>query len=252
MELIGMVRSLEGRTTLITAAGQGIGYATALAFADAGAIVIAIDINPKGLENLANERPSISTRQVDVTDSSAISTLVRGLDRVDVLFNCVGYVHDGSILECEECDWKRSFDLNVTSMFRTCRAVLPGMIARKQGSIINVASVVSSIKGAPKRFAYGTSKAAVIGLTKSIAADFVHCGIRCNALCPGTIYTPSLEERMAAGGDLDVARQAFIARQPMGRLGTPQEIAQAALYLASDDSSFMTGQAFVVDGGWSI
>src|SRR5580658_8115817 len=183
-----MVRSLEGRTTLITAAGQGIGYATALAFADAGAIVIAIDINPEGLENLANERPSISTRQLDVTDSSAISTLVNELDRVDVLFNCVGYVHDASILECEEHDWKRSFDLNVTSMFHTCRAVLPGMIARKQGSIINVASVVSSVKGAPKRFAYGTSKAAVVGLTKSIAADFVHSGIRCNALCPGTIY----------------------------------------------------------------
>jgi 2-keto-3-deoxy-L-fuconate dehydrogenase len=247
-----MVRSLEGRTALITAAGQGIGYATALAFADAGAKVIATDINPKGLEELSRERHSISTRKLDVTDSAAIATLVNGLDRVDVLFNCVGDVHNGSILECEERDWERSFDLNVTSMFHTCRALLPGMIARKQGSIINVASVVSSVKGAPRRFAYGTSKAAVVGLTKSIAADFVQSGIRCNALCPGTIDTPSLEERMAAGGDLDAARQAFIARQPMGRLGTPQEIAQAALYLACDDSSFMTGQALVIDGGWSI
>ncbi len=247
-----MVRSLEGRTALITAAGQGIGFATALAFADAGASVIATDINPKGLEKLSSERPSISTHQLDVTDPAAIATLVNGLNRVDVLFNCVGYVHNGSILECEEPDWKRSFDLNITSMFHTCRAVLPGMVARKQGSIINVASVVSSVKGALKRCAYGTSKAAVIGLTKSIAADFVQSGIRCNALCPGTIDTPSLEERMAAGGNLDAARHTFIARQPMGRLGTPQEIAQAALYLASDDSSFMTGQAFVIDGGWSI
>jgi 2-keto-3-deoxy-L-fuconate dehydrogenase len=247
-----MVRSLEGRTALITGAGQGIGHATALAFADCGARVIATDINPKGLEELSRERHSISTHKLDVTDSAAIATLVNEFDRLDVLFNCVGYVHNGSILECEEPDWKRSFDLNVTSMFHTCRAVLPGMVAKKQGSIINVASVVSSLKGAPKRFAYGTSKAAVVGLTKSIAADFVKSGIRCNALCPGTIDTPSLEERMAAGCDLDAARQTFIARQPMGRLGTPQEIAQAALYLASDDSSFMTGQAFVIDGGWSI
>lgn len=247
-----MVRSLEGRTALITAAGQGIGFATALAFADAGASVIATDINPKGLEKLSSERPSISTHQLDVTDSAAIATLVNDFDRLDVLFNCVGYVHNGSILECDERDWNRSFNLNVSSMFHTCRAVLPGMVARRRGSIVNVASVVSSVKGAPKRFAYGTTKAAVVGLTKSIAADFVQSGIRCNALCPGTIETPSLEERMAAGGNLDAARQAFIARQPMGRLGTPQEIAQAALYLASDDSSFMTGQAFVIDGGWSI
>lgn len=247
-----MVRSLEGRTALITGAAQGIGHATALAFADAGASVIATDINPKGLEELSRKRPSISTHELDVTDSAAIATLVNEFDRVDVLFNCVGYVHNGSILECDEHDWNRSFNLNVSSMFHTCRAVLPGMAARRQGSIINVASVVSSVKGAPKRFAYGTTKAAVVGLTKSIAADFVQSGIRCNALCPGTIETPSLEERMAAGGNLDAARQAFIARQPMGRLGTPQEIAQAALYLASDDSSFMTGQAFVIDGGWSI
>jgi len=247
-----MVRSLEGRAALITAAGQGIGHATALAFADAGARVVATDINFRVLDELSNTCPDILTRQLDVTNSAAIAKLVGGLDRVDVLFNCVGYVHNGSILECEERDWRRSFDLNVTSMFHTCRAVLPGMVSRELGSIINVASVVSSVKGTPKRFAYGASKAAVIGLTKSIAADFVQYGIRCNALCPGTIYTPSLEERMAASGDLDAAREAFIARQPMGRLGTPEEIAQAALYLASEDSSFMTGQAFVIDGGWSI
>lgn len=247
-----MGRSLEGRTALITAAGQGIGRATALAFSEAGARVIAADINPKGLAELSAERPGIATHQLDVTDQAAIATLVSGLERIDVLFNCVGYVHQGSILDCDEAAWMRSLELNVTSMFHTCRSVLPGMIARKKGSIVNVASVVSSVKGAPNRFAYGTTKAAVIGLTKAIAADFVQQGIRCNALCPGTIYTPSLEERMAAGGDLDAARQAFIARQPMGRLGTPEEIAQAALYLACDDSSFMTGQAFVIDGGWSI
>jgi 2-keto-3-deoxy-L-fuconate dehydrogenase len=252
MELLSMVKCLEGRTALITAAGQGIGFATAMAFADAGATIIATDINPKGLEELSREHPSVLIHKLDVTDSAAIATPVNELDRVDVLFNCVGYVHNGSILECDEREWKRSLDLNITPMFHACRAVLPGMIARKQGSIINVASVVSSVKGAPKRFAYGTSKAAVVGLTKSIAADFVQFGIRCNALCPGTIDTPSLEERMAAVGDLDAARQAFVARQPMGRLGTPQEIARAALYLASDDSSFMTGQAFVIDGGWSI
>ena len=161
-------------------------------------------------------------------------------------------MHQGNILECDEAAWKRSLELNVTSMFHTCRAVLPLMIAAKHGSIVNVASVVSSVKGAPNRFAYGTTKAAVIGLTKSIAADFVQHGIRCNALCPGTVHTPSLEVRMAASGDLKAAQQAFIARQPMGRLGTPEEIAEAALYLASDDSSFMTGQALVIDGGWSI
>jgi len=247
-----MARSLEGRTALITAAGQGIGRATALAFDDAGAKVIATDINAMTLNELSEECPGIATHQLDVTDAAAIARIVSGLDRIDVLFNCVGYVHQGNILECDEAAWKRSLELNVTSMFHTCRAVLPLMIAAKHGSIVNVASVVSSVKGAPNRFAYGTTKAAVIGLTKSIAADFVQHGIRCNALCPGTVHTPSLEVRMAASGDLKAAQQAFIARQPMGRLGTPEEIAEAALYLASDDSSFMTGQALVIDGGWSI
>jgi 2-keto-3-deoxy-L-fuconate dehydrogenase len=252
MDQSQMLGSLNGRTALVTAAGQGIGRATALLFADAGATVLATDLNPKRLAELSQERPEILTRQLDVTDSAAIESLGVELKSVEVLFNCAGYVHQGGILDCSERDWKLSFDLNVTSMFMICRAVIPGMVAKKRGSIINMASVVSSVKGASKRFAYGASKAAVIGLTKSIAADFVQHGIRCNALCPGTIQTPSLEERMASGGDLSTAREAFLARQPMGRFGTPEEIAQAALYLASDASSFMTGQAFVVDGGWSI
>jgi 2-keto-3-deoxy-L-fuconate dehydrogenase len=252
MDQSQMLVSLNGRTALVTAAGQGIGRATALLFADAGATVLATDLNPKRLAELSQERPEILTRQLDVTDSAAIESLGVELKSVEVLFNCAGYVHQGGILDCSERDWKLSFDLNVTSMFMICRAVIPGMVAKKRGSIINMASVVSSVKGASKRFAYGASKAAVIGLTKSIAADFVQHGIRCNALCPGTIQTPSLEERMASGGDLSAAREAFVARQPMGRFGMPEEIAQAALYLASDASSFMTGQAFVVDGGWSI
>jgi 2-keto-3-deoxy-L-fuconate dehydrogenase len=247
-----MLESLHGRTALVTAAAQGIGRAAALLFADAGATVLAADLNPRGLADLSQERPDILTRQLDVTDSAAIVSLGDELKSVEVLFNCAGYVHQGGILDCSEQDWKLSFDLNVTSMFMICRAVIPGMVARKRGSIINMASVVSSVKGAASRFAYGASKAAVIGLTKSIAADFVQHGIRCNALCPGTIQTPSLEERMASGGDLNATREVFVARQPMRRFGTPDEIAQAALYLASDASSFMTGQAFVIDGGWSI
>jgi 2-keto-3-deoxy-L-fuconate dehydrogenase len=252
MDQSQILGSLNGRTALVTAAGQGIGRATALLFADAGATVLATDLNPKRLAELSQERPDILTRQLDVTDSAAIVSLGDEMKSIEVLFNCAGYVHQGGILDCSEYDWKLSFDLNVTSMFMICRAVIPGMVANKRGSIINMASVVSSVKGAARRFAYGASKAAVIGLTKSIAADFVQHGIRCNALCPGTIQTPSLEERMASGGDLNAAREAFVTRQPMGRFGTPEEIAQAALYLASDASSFMTGQAFVVDGGWSI
>lgn len=251
-ELIEVSGPLAGRTALVTAAGQGIGRATAILFAESGATVWATDINSPALHPLIEEHPAIRTRGLDVTDSAAIVELVDEIKQVDVLFNCAGYVHQGSILDCEDCDWRRSFEVNVTSMFHLCRAVLPGMLANKKGSIINMASVVSSVKGAPKRAAYAASKAAVIGLSKAIAADFVEHGIRCNALCPGTVHTPSLDVRMAVAGSVDEVRQAFIARQPMGRLGTAEEIAQAALYLASDASAFMTGQAFVIDGGWSI
>jgi 2-keto-3-deoxy-L-fuconate dehydrogenase len=247
-----MLESLHGRTALITAAGQGIGRAAALLFAEAGATVWATDINLAPLETLTRENSAISTRHLDVTDRTAIDSLISAAPPFDILFNCAGYVHQGSILDCTEAEWKRSFDINVTSMFNMCRAVLPGMKQRKRGSIINMSSVASSVKGARDRCAYGASKAAVVGLTKSIAADFVTDGIRCNALCPGTTDTPSLEDRMKSGGDLEATRAAFVARQPMGRLGTPQEIAHAALYLASDASAFMTGQAFVIDGGWSI
>jgi 2-keto-3-deoxy-L-fuconate dehydrogenase len=244
--------SLAGKTALITAAAQGIGKATALRFALAGAIVWATDINESALQALESEHPVIVTRVLDVRSMAAATSLVKEIGRIDVLFNCAGYVHQGSILDCSEKDWDFSFDLNIGSMYRTCRAVLPSMLAAGSGSVINMSSIVSSLKGAPNRFVYGATKAAVIGLTKSIAADFVTKGIRCNALCPGTIETPSLGDRIAAQGDYDTVRAAFIARQPMGRLGTPEEIAAAALYLASDESSFMTGQALVVDGGWSI
>jgi 2-keto-3-deoxy-L-fuconate dehydrogenase len=244
--------TLAGKTALITASAQGIGRATALRFAAAGAIVWATDINESALQALESEQPVIVTRVLDVRSSAAVTALVKEIGRIDVLFNCAGYVHQGSILDCSEKDWDFSFDLNIGSMYRTCKAVLPSMLAAGSGSVINMSSIVSSLKGAPNRFAYGATKAAVIGLTKSIAADFVTKGIRCNALCPGTIETPSLGDRIAAQGEYDTVRAAFIARQPMGRLGTPEEIAGAALYLASDESSFMTGQALVVDGGWSI
>jgi len=245
-------RSLEGKVAFITAAGQGIGRASACSFANAGATVWATDINAAALSQLASEQPALKTRLLDVTSASQIDAAVAEFGPIDILFNCAGYVHQGNILDCYERDWKFSFDLNVSSMYRTCRAVLPGMLTAGSGVIINMSSVVSSLKGAPNRFAYAASKAAVIGLSKAIAADFVTQGIRCNALCPGTIDTPSLCERVSAQGDYDTVRAAFIARQPMGRLGTASEIAAAALYLASDDSSFMTGQALVIDGGWSI
>lgn len=246
-----MSKRLGGKKAVITAAAQGIGRATAIAFADEGATVWATDINDAALEALSRERPEILTRHLDVRNSEAVDALARETGRINVLFNCAGFVHDGTILECKEQDWDASFDLNVKSMFRTCRSFLPGMLEGEGGSIINVSSVASSVKGAPKRFVYGTTKAAVIGLTKSIAADFISRGIRCNAICPGTVETPSLDDRMRAQGDVKVAHAAFVARQPMGRLGHPTEIAALAVYLASDESSFTTGQIHIIDGGWT-
>jgi 2-keto-3-deoxy-L-fuconate dehydrogenase len=242
---------LSGKKAVITAAAQGIGRATAIAFADEGATVWATDVNEVGLQDLSRERSEIVTRRVDVRDSQAVASLAQETGPIDVLFNCAGFVHDGTIFECTEQDWDTSFDLNVKSMVRTCRSFLPGMLERGGGSIINMSSAASSVKGAPRRFVYGATKAAVIGLTKAIAADFVGRGIRCNAICPGTVETPSLEDRMKAQGDVKVARAAFVARQPMGRLGHPAEIAALAVYLASDESSFTTGQIHIIDGGWT-
>jgi 2-keto-3-deoxy-L-fuconate dehydrogenase len=243
---------LQGKKALVTAAGQGIGAATARAFASEGAQVYATDINETLLQKLAAELPGIETRKLDVRDTQAVDALAAELGPIDVLFNCAGFVHQGTILDCSEQDWDFSFDLNVKSMYRTCRAFLPAMIAAKKGSIINMSSGASSIKGAPNRFVYGTTKAAVIGLTKALATDVIRQGIRVNAICPGTVESPSLEQRIAALGDAAKARKDFIARQPMGRLGTPEEIAALAVYLASDESSFTTGQIHIIDGGWTL
>jgi len=243
---------LSGKHALITAAGAGIGRATALAFAKEGAKVLATDINADALASLAAEHASITTRTLDVTQAEQIKALVRESDPLDVLFNCAGYVHAGTILDTDDASWQRSFAINVDSMFQLCKAVLPGMLERGKGSIINMSSVASSIKGVPNRFAYSTTKAAVIGLTRSIASDFVARGIRCNAICPGTVKTPSLGDRVRAlGGDEEANWRSFVQRQPMGRLGEPEEIAALALYLASDESAFTTGTVHVVDGGWS-
>ncbi|MBS1850061.1 MAG: SDR family oxidoreductase [Acidobacteria bacterium] len=247
-----MTARLQGKVALLTAAGQGIGKATALVFANEGATVWATDVNQPALDALAAERPEIKTRRLDVRDEKAIEGLVGEIGPIDILFNCAGFVHHGTILECEDKDWDFSFDLNVKSMYRTCRAVIPGMLKAGRGNIINMSSGASSVKAAPNRFVYGATKAAVIGLTKAIAADFIKQGIRCNAICPGTVESPSLEQRIAAQGDLEKARAAFIARQPMGRLGHPEEIAALALYLASDESAFTTGQIHIIDGGWSL
>jgi 2-keto-3-deoxy-L-fuconate dehydrogenase len=243
---------LNGKKALLTAAGQGIGAATARAFAAEGAQVYATDLNDQLLQKLATELPGIQTRKLDVRDIQAVNALAAELGAIDILFNCAGFVHQGTILDCSEADWDFSFDLNVKSMYRTTRAFLPAMLAAKKGSIINMSSGASSIKGAPNRFVYGTTKAAVIGLTKSLAADFIRQGIRVNAICPGTVESPSLEQRIAALGDVEKARKEFIARQPMGRLGKPEEIAALAVYLASDESSFTTGQIHIIDGGWTL
>lgn len=240
-----MAGRLAGKKALVTAAGQGIGRAIAALFAAEGAQVLATDLDPAKLEGLASCR----TAKLDVLDAAAIETLVAAEGPFDVLANCAGFVHHGTILDCSEADFDFTMNLNVRSMYRTCKAVLPGMLAKGGGSIVNIASVCSSVKGLPNRFVYGTSKAAVIGLTKAIAADFVTRGIRCNAICPGTIDSPSLQERMRAQGDYEKARAAFVARQPMGRLGTPEEVGWLAVYLASDESSFTTGAIHIVDGG---
>jgi len=250
-----MTQRLAGKTALVTAAGQGIGRATALAFASQGASVIATDIDEALLGTMDGEL-GITFRRLDVTDAAAIQALVRSLPSIDVLFNGAGFVHAGNILDCEERDWDFSFNLNVKSMYRLIRAVLPGMLAKGGGSIINMASVASSVKGAPNRFVYGTTKAAVIGMTKAIAADFVTRGIRCNAICPGTVESPSLRQRIAdqakaSGQTVEQVQAAFVARQPMGRVGRTEEIAALAVYLASDESGFTTGTAQIIDGGWS-
>ena len=246
-----MTGRLAGRTVFVTAAAAGIGRASALACARAGAEVIATDIDAAGLADLARDAPGIQLAACDVTDPAACAAVGERWPDIDVLLNVAGFVHHGTILEASPEQWTRAFDLNVLSMARLIRAVLPRMLARKRGSIINVSSVASSIRGAPNRCVYGTTKAAVIGLTKSVAADFVTQRIRCNAICPGTVDSPSLAARIAATGDAEAARKAFIARQPMQRLGTPDEIAALAVYLASDEASFTTGAIHIIDGGWS-
>jgi 2-keto-3-deoxy-L-fuconate dehydrogenase len=244
-----MTAWVNGKSVLVTAAGQGIGRASALAFAAAGGRVVATDINDEALKTLANEN-GIETRHMDVLSDADVAATVRETGPFDVLFNCAGFVHGGSVLEIRDEDFDFAMDLNVRSMVRTIRAVLPAMLERGGGAIINMSSVASSVKGVPNRFIYGTTKAAVIGLTKSIAADYVTRGIRCNAICPGTVESPSLEERLKAQGDYEAARAAFIARQPMGRLGTPEEIADLAVHLAN--ATYTSGQACAIDGGWTI
>ncbi len=242
---------LQGKRAFVTAAAQGIGRATALAFAAEGAEVFATDINEAKVAEIAG--PRIHTSRLDVLDAAAVAAAARD---IDILFNCAGFVHQGTVLDTTEDEFTLAFDLNVRSMFRTIRAFLPGMVARKRGSIVNVASVASSVKGIPNRCVYGASKAAVVGLTKAVAADFIAQGIRCNCICPGTVQSPSLDDRIAANaaaaGSLEAARAAFVARQAMGRLGTAEEIAKLAVYLASDEAEFMTGQAVVIDGGITL
>ena len=245
---------LKGKKTLITAAGQGIGRSTVLAFAAEGAHVLATDINPESLDLLKKEfqefATNIETYLLDVNNLKAIQQLAEEKDAFDVLFNCAGFVHHGTVLDCEESDWDFSFELNVRSMYRMIKAFLPAMLKSGGGSIVNMSSVASSVKGLPNRFVYGASKAAVVGLTKSVAADFITQGIRCNAICPGTVESPSLQERIKAqGGNYEEVLAAFLERQPIGRIGTPEEIAALAVYLASDESSYTTGTAWSIDGG---
>ena len=247
-----MAGKLEGRVALVTSAGQGIGRASAIALAREGAKVFATDIREDLFKDISKEHPGITGFGLNVLEQAAVDAALKRSGPIDILFNCSGFVHNGTVLDCEEKDWDFSFDLNVKAHYRMIKAYLPGMLAKGKGNVINMASVASSIKGAPNRFVYGASKAAVIGLTKAMAADFVAKGIRCNAICPGTVETPSLYDRMRAQGDFEKAKAAFIARQPMGRMAQPEEIAEMVIYLASDDSAFITGQALVIDGGWSI
>ena len=240
---------LDGKTCLVTAAGQGIGRASALSMLAEGANVYATDVNEASLEELAAE--GLDTFKLDVMDPASIAQAVTHTGAVNILFNCAGFVANGTILDCDEGQWTFSNDLNVTAMYRMIRAYLPGMIAQGGGSIINMSSVASSIIAAPNRFVYGTTKAAVIGMTKSIAADFVTDGVRCNAICPGTVESPSLEQRLEDTGDYEAARTAFVARQPMGRIGHAHEIAALVVYLASDEAAYTTGHAHVIDGGWA-
>lgn len=248
---MGSELSLLNKRAFITAAGQGIGRASAEMFARAGAQVFASDINYAAVAELSAIE-GITALELDVTNSDEVSKVVGRFGQIDVLFNCAGIVHSGTILDSTEQEWEFAFNLNVKSMYRITRAVLPGMIERGSGSVINMASVASSLKGVPNRFVYCASKAAVLGMTKSIASDFVAMGIRCNAICPGTVDSPSLHDRMRSTGDYTKSMNEFIARQPMGRLGRPEEIATLALYLASDASGFTTGQVHLIDGGWTL
>jgi 2-keto-3-deoxy-L-fuconate dehydrogenase len=245
---------LADKTAFVTAAGQGIGRETALAFAAEGARVIATDVNEAAVRQIASDR--INTAKLDVLHAADIAQAEIDAGPIDILFNCAGFVHQGTLLDATEDQWTLAFDLNVRSMYRTMKAFLPGMLARKHGVIINMASVASSLKGVPSRFIYSATKAAVIGMTKSVATDYIKQNIRCNCICPGTVHTPSLEQRITANaaqaGSVDAARAAFIDRQPMGRLGTPEEIAALAVYLASDAAQFITGQGVIIDGGLTL
>ena len=247
-----MSKRLENKNIVVTAAGQGIGRATAIAFNNEGANVHATDINNQTLETLNKEHPNIKVKNLDSTNKKAVEEFSASLDQVDVLFNAVGFVHHGTILECDEKDWDFSFNSNIKSMYFMTKSILPKMVKQNKGSIINVSSIASSLRGLPNRFVYGTTKAAIIGFTKSIASDYIKNNIRCNAIAPGTVHTPSWEVRVQAAKDPVQAKKDFIARQPMGRLGTPEEIASLAIYLASDESEFVTGITHAIDGGMSI
>lgn len=247
-----MTGRLSGKSVFITSAGQGIGRSTALMMAAEGATVFATDLRDDGLKTLAAESAAITTAVLDVTNPAQIETVTKQAGTPDVLFNCSGFVHGGTIMEVVDKDWDFAFDINVRAHYRMMRAFMPGWLERGKASIINMSSIASSLKGVPNRFLYGATKAAVLGMTKAMAADYVTKGIRVNAICPGTVDTPSLHERMRASGDYETARKAFIARQPMGRLARPEEIAALVVYLASDESEFITGQSFLIDGGMSV